>query len=406
MRSRLTSLLFILLLSGTGHAQVSAFNGRTGSVTLGSGDVTSALGYTPANKAGDTLTGTLNFGTLTSPTLLNAYSTSGGTIAASGDNVTTFQNQGARFSFLRQVQSGSPTNPGLYGELNLSPGTSYTAYGWGGYPSVPNAQFASTSHPGSNGTIIGVYSVLNSQGNNPFASQDQAISANVVKIGQNSTWAIATQSEDHTGQPPQSFASVGAEIDIVANGSDTPNSLFDPSQSARFLLLLGPKDYRAAKDWSAGETVSVGQQVVATPAGGVPTIYIVMNTGTAGNQTCSSGPPTWQTSPPTSGPGGAYPWPTGSQALPNFAPGDLVDDCNGVQYGYGTPFALTQGTGIWLGTGTAETHNGATTRTTYNTGIASSAYFNNAILDFSAATLTRSDSAARARCNGASAPGG
>lgn len=38
-------------------AGVASFNTRTGAVTLGSDDVTGALGFTPVNKAGDTLTG-------------------------------------------------------------------------------------------------------------------------------------------------------------------------------------------------------------------------------------------------------------------------------------------------------------------------------------------------------------
>jgi hypothetical protein len=41
---------------GTG---VSAFNGRVGAVVLAGSDVTGALGYTPMNKAGDTMTGPL-----------------------------------------------------------------------------------------------------------------------------------------------------------------------------------------------------------------------------------------------------------------------------------------------------------------------------------------------------------
>jgi hypothetical protein len=39
---------------------VSSFNTRTGAVTLTSADVTTALAYTPANKAGDTFTGNVN----------------------------------------------------------------------------------------------------------------------------------------------------------------------------------------------------------------------------------------------------------------------------------------------------------------------------------------------------------
>lgn len=41
---------------------VNTFNGRTGTVTLASSDVTSAIGFTPFNVAGDTLTGTAGAG--------------------------------------------------------------------------------------------------------------------------------------------------------------------------------------------------------------------------------------------------------------------------------------------------------------------------------------------------------
>jgi len=47
---------------------VASFNGRTGTVVLTSGDVTTALGFTPANKAGDTFTGVVNV-TYTTATL-------------------------------------------------------------------------------------------------------------------------------------------------------------------------------------------------------------------------------------------------------------------------------------------------------------------------------------------------
>ena len=55
-------------------AKVASFNGRVGTVTLNATDVTTALGYTPVNKAGDTMSGALTnssgfigplFGTLT-----------------------------------------------------------------------------------------------------------------------------------------------------------------------------------------------------------------------------------------------------------------------------------------------------------------------------------------------------
>jgi len=45
--------------SGSSSSGVSSFNTRTGAVTLTSGDVTTALGYSPVNKTGDTMTGSL-----------------------------------------------------------------------------------------------------------------------------------------------------------------------------------------------------------------------------------------------------------------------------------------------------------------------------------------------------------
>jgi hypothetical protein len=58
---------YVLTSNGAGIAPVwspstggvSSFNTRTGAVTLTSGDVTTALTYTPVNKAGDTMTGLL-----------------------------------------------------------------------------------------------------------------------------------------------------------------------------------------------------------------------------------------------------------------------------------------------------------------------------------------------------------
>jgi len=44
---------------------VASFNTRTGAVTLTSGDVTTALTFTPANKAGDTFTGPVGFAAAT-----------------------------------------------------------------------------------------------------------------------------------------------------------------------------------------------------------------------------------------------------------------------------------------------------------------------------------------------------
>jgi hypothetical protein len=65
------------------NAGVFSFNSRAGAVSLASGDVTGALGYTPANKAGDTFSGavTLSAGGALSGALVNGGTISGGTVA-------------------------------------------------------------------------------------------------------------------------------------------------------------------------------------------------------------------------------------------------------------------------------------------------------------------------------------
>jgi hypothetical protein len=61
-----------------GGAGVLSFNSRTGAVTLTSGDVTTALGYTPASRAGDTFTGNIGI-TSGSPSITLTSTTSGRT---------------------------------------------------------------------------------------------------------------------------------------------------------------------------------------------------------------------------------------------------------------------------------------------------------------------------------------
>lgn len=46
-------------LAASASSTVTTFNGRQGAVTLTTGDVTTAIGFTPVNKAGDTMTGNL-----------------------------------------------------------------------------------------------------------------------------------------------------------------------------------------------------------------------------------------------------------------------------------------------------------------------------------------------------------
>lgn len=83
----------VATISNTRPLGVTSFNGQTGAVTLISGDVTTALGYTPVNKSGDTGIGPLGMSALTvtqvaAPAYPNGLISLIG-VAALGGNVLT-----------------------------------------------------------------------------------------------------------------------------------------------------------------------------------------------------------------------------------------------------------------------------------------------------------------------------
>lgn len=125
-----------------GNAMVTTFNGRTNVVTLTSGDVTGALGYTPLNRAGDTMSGTLNIGTAAivafgsqTRQMINLWGTSYG-IGVQGS--TTYFRSDSRFSWHRGgSHNDNENNPGggtvamtLDGSSNLSVAGSVTSSGY------------------------------------------------------------------------------------------------------------------------------------------------------------------------------------------------------------------------------------------------------------------------------------
>lgn len=91
---------------GGGGAGVSSFNTRTGAVTLTSGDISDALGYTPADgslyvlKAGDTMTGPLQFSGTTNPGIVvNSLTTAQrDAVAAPANGTIIFNTTTARFN--------------------------------------------------------------------------------------------------------------------------------------------------------------------------------------------------------------------------------------------------------------------------------------------------------------------
>lgn len=101
--------------AGALTAAVQSVFGRTGAVTLQSSDVTGALGFSPLNKAGDTLTGLL-----------------GTTVAATASAAGT--NQGTATAIAAQVTVFTTVAPGAGAVLNNTVGAAQVIFNRGGNP--------------------------------------------------------------------------------------------------------------------------------------------------------------------------------------------------------------------------------------------------------------------------------
>ena len=110
---------------------VTSFNTRSGAVTLSSGDVTTALGYTPYNASGATVVTTSNISSY-APTVSGsgAYGTWGISISGNAATATTATNatglSGSPTITVTQVNTGSINTTGSTLSFNIS-GTPYVA---------------------------------------------------------------------------------------------------------------------------------------------------------------------------------------------------------------------------------------------------------------------------------------
>lgn len=79
----------LTLSGGALTADVTSVMGRTGAVTLLAGDITTAIGYTPLNKAGDTVTGMLALNTAAAVSAAGASADTATVITAQHTIVTS-----------------------------------------------------------------------------------------------------------------------------------------------------------------------------------------------------------------------------------------------------------------------------------------------------------------------------
>jgi hypothetical protein len=139
--SQLATTAFVKAVVASGMSGVSSFNTRTGDVVLTSGDITSALAYTPANSVSPTFTGvpavpTAAPGTNTTQAASTAFVTNA--VAASTTGVSSFN---ARTGAVT-LTSGDVTGALTYTPANIA-SPAFT-----GVPTAP------TAAPGTNTTQL------------------------------------------------------------------------------------------------------------------------------------------------------------------------------------------------------------------------------------------------------------
>jgi hypothetical protein len=280
-------------------------------------------------------------------------------VLAVGDGDLTQSFAHGILTFTRNLMTGKDeTTPSIRIDLNNHNGSIVPA-SYGSGPNLAALEIDATSFPGSTGQLNGLWVNLDSGGNNPFTSEEQGLNVIVTKRGQNSTWQMSGTTYDTTGVPPKSFASIGQELDLIANGPDDPASLYNGHKGNRvFAYYSGRPNLFPA--YETGKAYPVGAKVAATPAGGVKSVYIATKGGTSGARA-----PVWPKS------------------------GEVAD--NGMTWVYGEPYDVTIGRGIWFD---GDKDGPDVPHVKYATLFSSNAVIENAAMDLSQTSLAYPASAA------------
>ena len=140
-------------LTGT---KVDSFNTRTGAVTLTSSDVTTALGYTPINKSGDTGIGNLSMQALTATTgTFSSLLTANALTVTSGATNNIWIGQNSTATPYNSISlNGNPTDSANMG-MTGGGGTDQTLFiNSPGAISIRTASFANTAGVNFNGNSV------------------------------------------------------------------------------------------------------------------------------------------------------------------------------------------------------------------------------------------------------------
>lgn len=241
---------------------VASFNTRTGSVTLSSGDVTSALGYTAASLNSPAFTGTPTAPTATSGdnttkiattafvanavsssvSGVSSFNTRTGAVSLNAADVVTALEVGANAAPLSiDTTAASPTSSSIY--LNRT-----ASYSGGTVGHVNSALFVDTTvSAGATSFEWGITSRVN---NSAIASENVGVYGQGNKLAKGGTWGGCFEVCDmtYTATPSDGGSVVGAEVDVWCNGSDDYEKRIGVDVvvgNASFMRTgsLGPKGY-------------------------------------------------------------------------------------------------------------------------------------------------------------------
>lgn len=187
------------------NAGVVSFNSRNGAVALSSADVSGALGYTPANKAGDTFSGavTLSAGGSLSGTLANTGTINGGTLAGAVTASGTLTVTGTAMATTQVVGDNSTK-------------LATTAY-----------VYEATSSAATLSTTGGSTTLASSQYSSPVLIVAGTLTSNATLVVPNSgAWAIANRTSGAFTLTVKTASGTGVSIDqgysaqVVADGAN------------------------------------------------------------------------------------------------------------------------------------------------------------------------------------------
>lgn len=168
-----------LLLQGGVASGVLSFNARTGAVSLTSGDVTGALGYTPANKAGDTFSGLVTVPSLasTGAITVGVDGTDNGILVVDPDAASPVlltrhvaDNAPAILRIQKKGTTGNANNP-VAANDNLG---RIDFYGWDGTGYFPGAVVQLTANQTFTGSAHGGRLTVNVVANGATATTEMA----------------------------------------------------------------------------------------------------------------------------------------------------------------------------------------------------------------------------------------